>query len=136
MSFAPPDRHKDVSERRSATSTGHIVRYRRPPGVCLGWGGYDEHVYWQSFGRQVKKDMTEKQNWPLDLLAPASFFGESGEVYAVVTPYFKREDLPSQPQKPVTLHNRLNNSGGSRKPQTAAEHKPTTLAWPTNNDDE
>ncbi|KAK1995948.1 hypothetical protein LX36DRAFT_581332 [Colletotrichum falcatum] len=136
MSFAPPDHHNDMSERRSATSTGHILQYRRPPGVCLGWGGYDEHTYWQSFGRRVTKDMTEKHNWPDDPLAPVTFVNESGEFSAVITPPLKREDLPSQPQKPVTLHDRLDNSGQRRKSKTAAEHKPATLAWPTDNDNE
>ncbi|KAK1980141.1 hypothetical protein LZ30DRAFT_690158 [Colletotrichum cereale] len=111
MSFAPPDSHNDVSERRSATSTGHILQYRRPAGVCLGWGGYDEHTHWQSFGRRVTKDMVEKRDWPDDQLAPVSVVNESGEVVDVVTIPFKREDLPSQPQKPVTLYDRLNNSG-------------------------
>ncbi|KAM4058940.1 hypothetical protein HRG_008183 [Hirsutella rhossiliensis] len=135
-SFLPPDRHDDMSERRSATSTGHILQHRRPAGVGLGWGDYDRHVRWQSYGRRVTKDMVEKQNWQTDLLAPSRFFNESGEVVKTVTKPFERRDLPSQPQKPVSLYDRLNPRDG-RTPEAPAEKNSETPAWPgTYNDDE
>ncbi|KAK7408436.1 hypothetical protein QQX98_009421 [Neonectria punicea] len=137
-SFAPPGRQNELAERRSATSTGHVLQYRRPAGVCYGWGGYDEYTTSQSFGRRVPKDMVEKQNWPIDLLSPFGFTNESGEVVETLSQPFTREDILSHPQEPVPLYDKL-NSGDRRKPKAPKAPKPIapTLAWAgTYNDDE
>ncbi|KAM0430999.1 hypothetical protein ACHAPT_005633 [Fusarium lateritium] len=126
----------EVSERRSATSTGHILQHPRPAGVCLGWGDYDKYTHWQSYGRRVPKDMVEKKYWQMDPLAPVRLVNDSGEVVETVTNTFKREHVPSQTQKPVPLYD-LVNSGDVRKLKTPARGTSTTLAWPgTYNDDE
>lgn len=120
-SFAPPDRHHELLERRSATSTGHILQHRRPASVCLGWGGYDEHTHWQSFGRRLTKDMVLEQDWLTDRSAPVRLVNESGEVVDSITIPFKPEDLPPQPQKLSSLHDLLNaNDGRKRKADQSA----------------
>ncbi|WYZ35849.1 hypothetical protein EsH8_X_000496 [Colletotrichum jinshuiense] len=107
-SFAPPDRHDQVSESRSATSTGHVLQHARPAGVCYGWGDYDQHTHWQSFGRRVTKDMVEKQNWPTDPLAPIRFVNESNETKKTFNSHFTQEDVSSL-HTPVSLHELLNS---------------------------
>ncbi|KAJ4134247.1 hypothetical protein NW765_008280 [Fusarium oxysporum] len=34
-----------------ATCHSHIVSYKRPPGVGLGWGDFDRFYEWQLLGR-------------------------------------------------------------------------------------
>lgn len=38
----------------SATCRSHIVSYKRPPGVGLGWGDFDRFYEWQLLGRKVR----------------------------------------------------------------------------------
>jgi hypothetical protein len=38
----------------SATCRSHIVSYKRPPGVGLGWGDFDRFYEWQLHGRKVR----------------------------------------------------------------------------------
>lgn len=68
-SYISSKRRKETSERRSATSAGHFAIHRRPRDVPVGWGGYDEFIDWQSYGRQVTKAMVEEldDDWPTDL---------------------------------------------------------------------
>ncbi|EHK17760.1 uncharacterized protein TRIVIDRAFT_66661 [Trichoderma virens Gv29-8] len=121
-SFAPPDRHKEATDRRSATSTGHVLLYQRPAGVCAGWGGYDDYTQWQSFGRRIHKDMVEKQEWSTDPMKPVQFVDESGEVAQTITIPFDREDLPSQPRNLASLYDKLNPTD-SQKPRAAKRKK-------------
>ncbi|PTB41774.1 hypothetical protein M441DRAFT_457780 [Trichoderma asperellum CBS 433.97] len=127
-SFAPASRWNETSERRSATSTGHILQYRRPPGVPLGWGGYDEFTYWQSCGRRVTKDMVKKEEWSTSPLAPITIVKESGEFVETVTLPVKQEDLPPQPKKPVPLYDLL-NSGTSQKRKAPTKDDSGTSTW-------
>ncbi|KAL6698547.1 hypothetical protein J3F84DRAFT_345505 [Trichoderma pleuroticola] len=106
-SFAPPNPNLEFSERRSATSTGHILQYERPPGVSLGWGDYDRFAKWQSFGRRVTKDMVEKKDWQKDPLAPVDFVDESGNFVETLTIPFTREQLFNAAE-PLSLYERLN----------------------------
>ncbi|CAI6091318.1 unnamed protein product, partial [Clonostachys chloroleuca] len=41
-SYAAPNCWDKISERRVATSTGHVPHIERPSNVHLGWGGYDK----------------------------------------------------------------------------------------------
>ncbi|GFP57568.1 hypothetical protein TASIC1_0008040900 [Trichoderma asperellum] len=102
-SFAASDRWNEISERRSATSTGHLLQYQRPYGVSLGWGGYDRYTHWQSYGRRVTKDMVKEGNWSTDPLSPFTIVNESDEFVETVTQLFKLEDLPPQPRNLVSL---------------------------------
>ncbi|KKP04464.1 hypothetical protein THAR02_03408 [Trichoderma harzianum] len=106
-SYAPFNPNLQFSERRSATSTGHILQYERPPNVGLGWGDYDRFTEWQSHGRQVTKDMVEKKEWRKDPLAPIDFVDENGEVVETLTIPFTREQL-SNWEEPLTLYEQLN----------------------------
>ncbi|KFA80292.1 hypothetical protein S40288_05880 [Stachybotrys chartarum IBT 40288] len=108
---------KTPSERRSATSAGHIHAHPRPAGVSLGWGGYDKFTHWQSHGRQIKKDMVEDEEWSKDLLAPIIRVNEAGEVLKIIETVIDPEDLPQRPREPMTLYELLNNSKKDKKPQ-------------------
>ncbi|KAM0263143.1 hypothetical protein ACHAQJ_001296 [Trichoderma viride] len=119
------DRPVDVvSTDRQAASTGHIVQHQRPAGVCLGWGGYDEHIRWQSFGRRVAKDTLEERSWSTDVLAPTRCVNESGEVLETVTVPFKLEDIPLPSQDLISLYDLLNSGG--REPKAPTEDDSAT----------
>ncbi|KAI1019640.1 hypothetical protein LB504_009423 [Fusarium proliferatum] len=47
----------------SATCRSHIVSYKRPPGVGLGWGDFDRFYEWQLLGRKVQKSMVRAQRF-------------------------------------------------------------------------
>ncbi|KAM0514557.1 hypothetical protein ACHAPE_006853 [Trichoderma viride] len=111
-SYALPDRWDEISERRSATSTGHVLQYQRPNVVPLGWGGYDRYIRWQSYGRRVTKDMVKEENWSTDPLAPFTIVNEGGEIVETITQPFKLEDLPPQPRNLISLYDRLNSEDG------------------------
>lgn len=111
-SYAPPDRWDETSERRSATSTGHVLQYQRPNAVPLGWGGYDRYIRWQSYGRRVTKDMVKEENWSIDPLAPFTIVNEGGDIVETITQPFKLEDLPPQPRNLISLYDRLNSEDG------------------------
>ncbi|KID85530.1 hypothetical protein MAJ_11216, partial [Metarhizium majus ARSEF 297] len=119
LSFASPEHRNEVPEIRSATSTGHTLRYRRPADVCPGWGDYDRFTRWQSYGRSVTRDMVENTKWSTELQAPMRFVNESGEVVRTVTTQLKPEDLPSQTHAPVSLYDELNQKD-DQKPKAPA----------------
>lgn len=127
-SFAASDRWNEISERPSATSTGHVLQHQRPYGVPLGWGGYDRYIHWQSYGRRVTKDMVEEGNWSIDPLSPITIVNESGELVETVTQPFKVEDLPPQPRNLVSLYDRL-NSEDVRKRKAAQNDQSSTSTW-------
>lgn len=107
--FAAPSRQDQFSERRSATSTGHLLQFQRPSDVGYGWGDYDQFTEWQSFGRRVTKDMVENKNWQKDPLAPVDLVDESGTVVRTLTIPFKRAQLPVA-QEPLSVYERLNQA--------------------------
>lgn len=127
-SFAAPDRWNEISERRSATSTGHLLQYQRPYGVPLGWGGYDRYTHWQSYGRRVTKDMVKEGNWSTDPLSPFTIVNESDEFVETVTQLFKLEDLPPQPRNLVSLYDRL-NSEDVRGRKATENDQSSTSTW-------
>ncbi|KAL7799318.1 hypothetical protein V8C43DRAFT_313362 [Trichoderma afarasin] len=112
-SYAPFNPNLEFSERRSATSTGHLLQFERPPNVGLGWGDYDRFTEWQSYGRQVTKDMVEKKDWQKDPLAPIDFVDENGEVETLTIP-FTREQL-SNWEEPLTLYEQLNQPDNQKQ---------------------
>ncbi|CAH0016619.1 unnamed protein product, partial [Clonostachys rhizophaga] len=107
-SYAAPDCWDKLSERRVATSTGHMPHIERPPNVPLGWGGYDKFHHWQASGRQVTKDMVEEEDWSVDIDMPFDFVNEEGEVVDTVPPIVREQDLPPLADPPITLHELLN----------------------------
>ncbi|RFU73324.1 hypothetical protein TARUN_8932 [Trichoderma arundinaceum] len=113
-SFAPPNCHNQFSERRSATSTGHLLQHQRPADVSYGWGDYDQNTYWQSFGRRVTKDMVENKNWRKDPMEPINLVDESGTIAQTLAIPFKRIQL-SNARKSLSLYEQL-NSPDNRKP--------------------
>lgn len=123
-SYLPPERYNDLSERRSATSTSHILQYKRPTGVSLDWGGYDELTSWQSFGRRVSKDMVEKQDWPSTSLPPVRFLNDSGKVVKTIQMLFELQDLLPSGKIPETLYDKMNNR------KTTGQPRATFLAFP------
>lgn len=124
LSFAPAGHQNELTERRSATSTGHILLHRRPAGVPLGWGGYDEYTTWQSFGRRIDKDTVKKGEWSSAPVAPVTVVDEAGQVAKIFTPPFKKEHVLPQAQEPVSLHDLLHKSKDTQKPKDSAEHRP------------
>ncbi|CAG9939709.1 unnamed protein product [Clonostachys rosea f. rosea IK726] len=92
-SYAAPDCWDKISERRVATSTGHMPHIERPPSAPLGWGGYDKFHHWQASGRQVTKDMVEEEDWSVDIDTPFDFVNEAGEVLDTVPPVVREQDL-------------------------------------------
>jgi hypothetical protein len=76
-SFVPAAQMTDL---RSATSGGHALKFLRPPRVGAGWGDYDTFDNWQSYGRQLKPEMVERNGWNKDPLKPLVFDGEDGAV--------------------------------------------------------
>ena len=106
-SYADPARRNELSERRSATSTGHIIMHPRPASVCLGWGGYDKYTDWQSYGRRIDRKWVEMEGWSKDRQAPVNFVDESDKVVETIKSPFKKEDLPSRPQDPLELYEAL-----------------------------
>ena len=124
-SYATPDLWDKLSEPRLATSAGHVMHHERPANVCLGWGGYDKFTRWQASGRQVTKDMVEKEEWSTDLMAPITFVNEAGEVTDIVGGHIEPQDMPDRPHKPLSLYEVLNSSG-PRNPKPSTER---TAAW-------
>ena len=119
-SYATPDLWDKVSEPRLASSAGHVMHHERPANVCLGWGGYDKFSGWQASGRQVTKDMVEKEEWSTDLMATVNFVNESGEVTDTVVPSIEPQDLPNRQQEPVSLYEVV-NAGNVRDLKTSTE---------------
>lgn len=107
-SYAAPDQWDKITERHSATSTGHVPHHPRPANVSLGWGGYDKFTHWQACGRQVTKDMVEKEDWSTDLLQPMKLYNEAGELVDIVPPSVKAKHLPLQTHPPPTLYEVVN----------------------------
>ena len=118
--YASRDKAEKLTEPRSATSTGHIMHHDRPPIVCLGWGGYDKFTQWQANGRQIAKEMVEKEDWSTDLTENVDFVDESGDVVDTVPAAIEPQDLPNRTQKPVTLYDLL-NPGDAKRPRIAPE---------------
>jgi hypothetical protein len=114
-SYAAPDCWDKISERRVATSTGHMPHIERPPSAPLGWGGYDKIHHWQASGRQVTKDMVEEEDWSVDIDTPFDFANEAGEVMDTVPPVVREQDLPPLADPPVTLHELLNKREGRKQ---------------------
>ncbi|KAL7913143.1 hypothetical protein GGI35DRAFT_491378 [Trichoderma velutinum] len=124
-SFAPPNRQNQFSERRSVTSTGHLLQYQRPVEIGYGWGDYDQHTYWQSFGRRVTKDMVEDKNWRRNPTEPVDLVDESGTVVRTLTIPFKRTQLPNA-HNLLSIFERLNSTSnlksiGNRKRKAPRE---------------
>ncbi|KAI5862474.1 hypothetical protein GGS23DRAFT_605738 [Durotheca rogersii] len=69
-SFAPFTPVEDMTETRSATSTGHIHQRRRPIGIGPGWGSYDDFTIFQSYERK----------WSIDTMAPFEVRSKSGQI--------------------------------------------------------
>ncbi|CAG9994480.1 unnamed protein product [Clonostachys byssicola] len=103
LSFAPRESELDNSEARSATSTGHVIVHPRDSTVGAGWGDYDKHIRWQSYGRRLTKDMVEEKEWSTDLAA--NFVNDAGEVVKTIGSEIKPEDLSAR--TPVSLYGRL-----------------------------
>lgn len=62
---------------RSATSSSHVHKYRRPAPVSVGWGDYDLFHEWQSCGRHITEDMVEKKEWKVDEKSPITYEADS-----------------------------------------------------------
>ena len=131
-SYAPYARCTDLTERRSATSTGHVFHQPRPRSEGLGWGGYDAFNAWQSYGRQVTKDLVKDEKWPTDRLKPIAFVNQDGDEL-IVPAYFREEQLPERKKTPLTLFEKIHGrpKGNDKKP------KRVEAAWPgtTSKDD-
>lgn len=52
---------------RTATSLGHDPIIKRPQGVGMGWGGYDDFHLWQAAGRKINPDDVEQRDWQFDV---------------------------------------------------------------------
>ncbi|KAM0322275.1 hypothetical protein ACHAQA_009564 [Verticillium albo-atrum] len=117
-------------ERRSATSIGHLIKHPRPPGVGVGWGGYDEFIEWQSYGREVTLNMVKKEDWTTDPMEPLVFKNEAGEVTDTFPSFhISKEDLPAMAQEPISLYDRLASQHRDQS-HPDDEQPPTTPAWP------
>lgn len=113
--YLPVSKARDeMTERRSATSIGHVLQKRRPPGVCVGWGGYDDWTNWQSFGRPIPKEQVGNKDWSKDLLAPARFEDDKGEIVETVKPALELADLPNLGRL-ETLYENMNKDKPNRK---------------------
>jgi len=95
------------SERRSATSTGHIIKHSAPAHVGLGWGDYDLFIDWQSYGREIPKDAVEKKDWLKDPLAPLTFVGGSGEPVDTFNELSDGKNLPVRNSEIKSLYAKL-----------------------------
>ncbi|KAI5458788.1 hypothetical protein BGZ63DRAFT_362140 [Mariannaea sp. PMI_226] len=127
-SYATPDRWDQVSDCRSATSTGHVPQHDRPPDVGLGWGGYDQFTHWQACGRLIPKDKVKREEWSTDRMAPVDFVNESGEAVETVQPAVEAHNLPPRPIPPLPLYELLHGRVG--RPNKAPTTERTSLAWP------
>lgn len=127
-SYAPVDKHKEAvrDERRSATSTGHLIVHGRPRDVCLGWGGYDDFLDWQSYGRQVTEQMVKEEDWVIDPLETIVYHDEDGEAVDTIESILERSDLPAVAQAPIPLFDKLT----ARHKESQSKPKPKTPAFP------
>jgi hypothetical protein len=57
-----PRNYPDTSAVIS-TSTGHVIRYPRPPMAGVGWGDFDAAEKWQAAGLQITKRMIPNKQW-------------------------------------------------------------------------
>ncbi|KAI1255944.1 hypothetical protein MGN70_002103 [Eutypa lata] len=62
-----------LCDLRSATSSSHVHKYRRPALVSVGWGDYDLFHEWQSCGRHITEEMVEKKEWKVNEKGPITY---------------------------------------------------------------
>ncbi|EWZ39249.1 uncharacterized protein FOBCDRAFT_251175 [Fusarium oxysporum Fo47] len=93
----------------SATCRSHIVSYKRPPGVGLGWGDFDRFYEWQLLGRKVQKSMVRAQRFQQSNSPHMSFISElTGCLHIVRTDSTKIESRRTL--KKPNLWQKLKNS--------------------------
>ncbi|OIW23213.1 hypothetical protein CONLIGDRAFT_586054 [Coniochaeta ligniaria NRRL 30616] len=125
-SYLPPERAtEEFVESRSATSITHVIMRSRPAGVCPGWGGWDEWLDWQSYGRGVPKDKVVDIECSNDPLKPFRVVNDAGETVETVQPHLATSTLQST-QKLESLYANINKKRDYKtaKPKAKAEPKP------------
>lgn len=108
----PRELWRNVTDARAATSTGHVVIYDRPAGVCVGWGGFDDMVPWQEAGRTVCLEMVAQRSWSMDSFADCDFISDSGALMTVEN-VVDPDEYPSG-QEPVPLYDALQAAAGNK----------------------
>ncbi|KAK1767899.1 hypothetical protein QBC33DRAFT_619363 [Phialemonium atrogriseum] len=102
-SFAPFTPVKDMTETRSATSTGHLHQWVRPAGIGAGWGAYDDFTTFQSYGRRIAKELVEEREWSTGVMAPFEFKSESGGETFRCDSIQITDEIPVRQKEPVPL---------------------------------
>ncbi|EON96699.1 hypothetical protein UCRPA7_7798 [Phaeoacremonium minimum UCRPA7] len=102
LSFAPFTPVKDMTEKRSATSTGHIHQWRRPIGIGPGWGSYDDFTTFQSYGRRIPKELVEERTWSTNAAAPFELKSTSGQTMRCDVQLVE-DGIPVKQKPPVSL---------------------------------
>lgn len=124
-SYLPPERAtEEFVESRSATSITHVIMRSRPAGVCPGWGGWDEWLDWQSYGRRVPEDKVVDVECSKDALRPFRIANDAGETVETVQPHLATSTLQST-QKLESLYANItkNRDYKTAKPKAKAEPK-------------
>ncbi|KAF5592290.1 hypothetical protein FPANT_5449 [Fusarium pseudoanthophilum] len=93
----------------SATCRSHIVSYKRPPGVGLGWGDFDRFYEWQLHGRKVQKSMVRAQRFQQSNYPHVTFISELTGCLHIVRTDSTRIESRRNLKKP-SLWQKLKNS--------------------------
>lgn len=125
-SHAPPDNWDKVTDRRSATSIGHLPHVERPSRVCVGWGGYDSFTHWQANGRLVPKELVEEEPWSADLGDSVEFVDDEGNTETIM-PVIEPKHFSHRKEDPLTLYSFLNEDKEEKR--APRKQKATTFQW-------
>lgn len=114
---APTAKPWILTDMRSATSRGHLHKYRRPYGIGAGWGDYDLFYIWQSHGRRILLSMIPSQNQydKVTEYPTFKFVSENGEEEVITRVVGNALDLANKNAE--VLSDRMKKGHWAGKPQ-------------------